>query len=161
MNENLNLVKILKDCPQGTKLYSSVYGEVELLRIGTQKNYPIECEATKDKSSCYFTKDGREISRYVDGECVLFPSKDQRDWSKFKVEPKFDISTLQPFDKILCRVDNSSKWRCGFFSHFCNICYKFFCSCGLYTQCIPYNEDIKHLVGSNELPTEKYINWEE
>lgn len=30
MNENLNLVKILKDCPRGTKLYSPIYGEVEL-----------------------------------------------------------------------------------------------------------------------------------
>ena len=29
MNENLNLVEILKDCPKGTKLYSSVLGEVE------------------------------------------------------------------------------------------------------------------------------------
>ena len=30
MNENINLVEILKDCPEGTKLYSSIYGEVEL-----------------------------------------------------------------------------------------------------------------------------------
>ena len=86
MNENLNLVDILRDCPRGTKLYSSVYGEVEFLRIGIQKNYPIECEATKDKTSCGFTKDGREISRYVGGECVLFPSKENRDWSKFNIE---------------------------------------------------------------------------
>ena len=80
----------------------------------------------------------------------------------FKLVPdKFDINTLQPFDKILCRVDNSSKWRCEFFSHFCNICYKFFCSGGLYTQCIPYNEETKHLVGKNEKPPKKYITWEE
>ena len=30
MNENLNLIAILKDCPKGTKLYSTVLGEVEL-----------------------------------------------------------------------------------------------------------------------------------
>ena len=29
MNENLNLVEIMKDCPKGTKFYSTVYGEVE------------------------------------------------------------------------------------------------------------------------------------
>ena len=42
MNENLNLVEILKDCPNGTKLYSSVFGEVELDHIDTScSNYPI------------------------------------------------------------------------------------------------------------------------
>ena len=29
MNENIDLTKILKDCPKGWKLYSSVYGEVK------------------------------------------------------------------------------------------------------------------------------------
>ena len=41
MNENLNLVAILSDCPNGTKLYSSVFGEVELDHIDTSANYPI------------------------------------------------------------------------------------------------------------------------
>ena len=33
MNENLNLAEILKDCPSGTKLYSPVYGDVELEKV--------------------------------------------------------------------------------------------------------------------------------
>ena len=41
MNENLNLVEILKDCPKGTKLYSSVFGSVELDHIDIRANYPI------------------------------------------------------------------------------------------------------------------------
>ena len=41
-NKNLNLVDILKDCPQGTKLYSTIYGEVELYRIIINEDYPIE-----------------------------------------------------------------------------------------------------------------------
>ena len=41
MNENLNLVEILKDCPKGTKLYSSVFGMVELDHINIRTNYPI------------------------------------------------------------------------------------------------------------------------
>ena len=28
MNENLDLTKILKGCPKGTKFYSPIYGEV-------------------------------------------------------------------------------------------------------------------------------------
>ena len=33
MNENLNLVEILKDCPEGTKLYSPIYGDVKLVKV--------------------------------------------------------------------------------------------------------------------------------
>lgn len=87
MEKELNLVEILKDCPPGTKLYSSVYGEVKFLRIGIQKEYPIECEVIQNKSNQGFAKDGRGLSNY-NGECILFPSKDQRDWSKFKLEPE-------------------------------------------------------------------------
>ena len=41
MNENLNLEKILKYCPKGTKLYSTVFGEVELEEIKENSKYPI------------------------------------------------------------------------------------------------------------------------
>ena len=41
MNENLNLVEILKDCPKGTKLYSSAFGEVEFQHIKLGSVYPI------------------------------------------------------------------------------------------------------------------------
>ena len=41
MNENLNLVEILKDCQKGTKLYSIVYGEVEFDGIENGKEYPV------------------------------------------------------------------------------------------------------------------------
>lgn len=44
MNENVNLVEILKDCPKGTQLYSSVFGEVEFDHINTRINYPIDWE---------------------------------------------------------------------------------------------------------------------
>ena len=97
MNENLNLVEILKDCPKGTKLYSTVFGEVELEKINNDDNdkYPIFIRL-HDNTIDDVAKDGRYIGIY-DGECVLFPSKDQRDWSKFKPKkPKFDPKTLQP-----------------------------------------------------------------
>ena len=47
MNENLNLVEILKDCPQGTKLYSIIYGEVKLKYV-ERCTYPIVLENMKD-----------------------------------------------------------------------------------------------------------------
>ena len=107
MNENLNLVEILKDCPKGTKLYSPIFGEVELDKIDIHSDPPIRvlCKYGKDG----FSKDGRICPAY-NGECVLFQSKEQRDWSKFKPsKPKFNPNTLQPFDKVLARND----WRIG------------------------------------------------
>lgn len=82
MNENLNLVEILKDCPKGTKLYCTVYGEVELYRVDYELEYPISVK-NKKQGIAWLSSDGR-LNRKLDGECILFPSKDQRDWSKFK-----------------------------------------------------------------------------
>ena len=92
MNENLNLIEILKDCPKGTKLYSPIYGDVELMKVSQSKYemYPIRVKLN-DNASESFTEDGRLYAEHS-GECVLFPSKKQRDWSKFKVEkPKFKV----------------------------------------------------------------------
>ena len=83
MNENLNLVEILKDCPMGTKLYSTQYGEVEFEKVRENTKYPITIRLN-DSQIDWFASDGRWNKSY-EGECVLFPSKDQRDCSKFKV----------------------------------------------------------------------------
>ena len=81
MNENLNLVEILKNCPRGTKLYSTVFGDVEFNCVKEQKEYPIRV-LLKNGPEVGFTSEGTEYTEYK-GECVLFPRKDQMDWSKF------------------------------------------------------------------------------
>ena len=96
MNENLNLVEILKDCPKGTTLYSTVFGEVKFNKINITSWNPICITLERDGVDYNLAEDGR-IFRDYDGECTLFPSKEQRDWSKFKVKkPKFKIG-----DKIV------------------------------------------------------------
>lgn len=110
MNENLNLVEILKDCPKGTKLYSCLHGEVEFCNIATGSGFPISV-LTKQSYYQSFTSDGRHLD--LDGECILFPSKENRDWTTFvapkkKVE-RFDTKTLKPFDQVLVR-DNALTW---------------------------------------------------
>ncbi len=96
--KNLNLVEILKDCPKGTKFYSTIFGEVEFYKIREDSNYPIVC-VTNGGSNCDITADGKYYEDW-DGECTLFPNKYQRDWSKFTapwykkdklVEPKFKV----------------------------------------------------------------------
>ena len=170
MNENLDLTKILKGCPSGTKFYSSVYGDVGFIKIATYNLcYPIELTAYtkpfKIGITVYVTKEGRERYNY-NGECTLFPSKDQRDWSKFerfwtkpKVE-KFDPKTLQPFDKVLVRDKETELWLPDMFSFFVEkIVAK--CISGAYMQCIPYNDETKHLVCTTEDCPDYYKWWEE
>ena len=165
MNENLNLVEILKDCPKGTKLYSTTYGDVELIRVNQNDDvdyYPIEIKLSDD-SITSVTTDGR-LCEYYNGECVLFPSKEQRDWSKFKPKkPKFDPKTLQPFDMVLVRDINSEKWKIQLFSHIIKDCfpYEYHCIDSCYNFCIPYNDDTKHLVGTSNKEPEFYRYWED
>lgn len=161
MNENLNLVKILKDCPRGTKLYSTVLGEVKLDYVENGGEYPIKVLLKGDTDS--FTKDGRLYSDY-EGECVLFPSKYERDWRKFKEKKdRFNPKTLKPFDKVLTR-DDGGEWFCHFFSHHYNIeskCRYAQTDGCVYDCCIPYNNDTKHLVGTNKEAPEYYRYLEE
>lgn len=85
----INLVSILKHCPEGTKLYSPMFGEVTFKGISSSKN--ILCTATKyngEITIVAFTRPGRGYCDFPNAECVLFPSKDQRDWSKFQIPAK-------------------------------------------------------------------------
>lgn len=165
MNENLNLVEILKDCPKGTKLYSTVCGDVELVGVCPNDDvYPIGVKKPNHISTDYFTKDGR-VYKECDGECTLFPSKDQRDWSKFKVKsnkPKFDPATLKPFDKVLVRDIDVDDWKIQLFSHIKKEeeFYPYVCINESYTYCIPCNKDTEHLVGTPEEAPEFYRYWE-
>ena len=163
--KNLNLVKILKDCPTGTKLYSPVYGEVELMKVYNDENYPIEVKLSNNTID-NFTEDGRIFIEH-DGECMLFPSKEQRDWSKFKYKkPKFDPKTLQPFDKVLIRrgSENYNVWFPDFVSDPPNNDNnKTLCMCvgEDIAMVIPYNDDTKHLLGTTDEAPEYYRYWED
>lgn len=159
MNENLNLVEILKDCPKGTKLYSTMFEEVEFERLKDGSNYPVIVKL-KNEQFENFTSTGKWTESFG-GECVLFPSKDQRDWSKFK--PKFDPKTLQPFDKVLTRNNKLWGWVVQLFSHIIEgeLHYPYYCINNSYKYCIPYNDDTKHLVDTTEEAPEYYRYWEE
>ena len=166
MNENLDLTKILDGCPEGTKFYSSVYGEVAFIEITNANHFPIKLKYyTIDKFALttLVTKDG-QIEYDCNGECTLFPSKDQRDWSKFerfwdkpKVE-RFDPKTFQPFDKILVRNEDRM-WYIDFF-----VCFDeqkcVNCISDRWDYCIPYNEDTKYLLCTKEDCPNYYKWWE-
>ncbi len=158
MNEKLNLVEILKDCPSGTRLYSAVLGDVTFESITANKLHPIIIK--RNNYSYGFSADGKMHSGL--GECTLFPSKDQRDWSKFKPkQTKFDPNTLQPFDKVLVRDGKVEGWMCDIYSHKLKDDNSYMCISNEYYCCIPYNDDTKHLVGTTEEAPEFYKYWED
>ena len=78
------------------------------------------------------------------------------------VEPKFDPKTLNPFDKILARNGHSENWNCDIFSNINDDeLYKYNTISNYWKYCIPYNDETKHLVGTNKEAPEYYRYWEE
>ena len=168
MNENLNLVEILKDYPSGIKLYSTVFGEVEFDNIENNSIYPIIIKS-KRYGIDRFSIDGK---RFFDcGECILFPSKEQRDWSKFNLnkekeekKERFNPKTLQPFDKVLAREDEEDAiWFADFISQPYNESTKSVFVIGSDDNCIaiPYNDETKHLIGTEDNAPKYYRYWED
>lgn len=240
----MNIAEILKGAPKGTKLYSPIFGDVIFEEI--RHDY------IRVSTNCImreFHSDGRF---YANGECMLFPSRENRDWNTFnycsfkngdviirndgiftaifshvgieglpymktvnyhcwvknngtikcrkdygigtyleyrlatekekefffkalaekgfkwnsdtltleKLEDKFDTTTLKSFDKVLARDTDLNVWVCRIYSHYRNTSnYKHVCIDNSYIQCIPYNDDTKHLVGITKDCPEYYKTW--
>ena len=180
MNENIDLTKILKDCPIGWKFYSSVYGEVEFLGVLPgyislheredewcfpnikRQRYPIQLMT--DSGEYCVSREGKH--RYSVGECTFFPSREQRDWSKFTApwlkNERFDPGTLKAFDKVLARVFGHHIWKVDFYSHKGEGReFPYICIGNIYKYCIPYNDKTKHLVGTKDEAPDFYKYWED
>ena len=171
MTVTIDLKEILKDCPNGFELYSTLCGTVLFRGIHNRYSideYPVKCECDDGQFMC-FTKEGCFFDNYNGAECVIFPSKDQRDWSKFtapwckKENKRFDPKTLKPFDKVLVKDDLKGEWGGAFFSHINKyIDDSKYCTLDdNYMFCIPYNDDTKHLIGTTEEAPEYYRYWED
>lgn len=168
MNENIDLTKILKNCPKGTIFWSDNYGEVRFKCIDKSYKYtlkyPILVERTDGHNEAY-TKEGW-CDIYFPASCLLWPSKDQRDWSKFNApwykKERFDPKTLKEFDRILGWNPGTCKWECNLFSNINDYAeFNFKCFGVSYKYCIPYNDDTKHIVGTKEEAPEYYRYWED
>lgn len=84
MNENLNLCEILKG-HEGETFYSPMCGKISFCCIDRDSSYPIKC--IRGYKEINFTDKG-EYFKDDYGECLIFPSKDQRDWNKWVEEQK-------------------------------------------------------------------------
>lgn len=87
MEIKINIAAILKDKPQGTKLYDWLHNiDVELDTISTTDTETVVwcTNETNNNTTCHrgYSEFGTERG-YPDGLQILFPSKEMRDWSKF------------------------------------------------------------------------------
>lgn len=163
MNENLNLYQILKDCPKGTKLWSPIWGDMVLKEI--DDNIPMIVLTVNGFNDITLFPNGT-VYNLKESECILFPSKSQRDWSKFKVPVKrFDPKELKPFDRVLVSR-GGSKWTPNLFGKIIETPHGTYpiaavCIALTWEMCIPYNDETKHLLGTTDDCPEYYKWWEE
>lgn len=164
MNENIDLTKILKDCPKGFMLYSPIFGKVRFFQIDDNCEYKVSVSVINNDGHHreeFFSKEGYFLLGY-DAKCLLFPSEELLDWSKFTApwikKERFDPYTLKPFDKVLVRDDYDDVWCCRHFSHIINQYkeYKYATTSSFYKCCIPYNDETKHLLNTKDEAPEYY-----
>lgn len=107
MNKNFNIAKILNNAPKGTKLWSPICGECELVSVRDTNTYPILCKSSEGHD-INFTEFGKYYGGlFKNGECVLFPSKENKDWYTFRVPNK----SFKPFQKVLVRSVITGMWK--------------------------------------------------
>lgn len=144
----INVAEKLKDCPKGTKLYSPLFGEVEFVRIEIGSIIVKVLDNGIPYSNVTFTAEGK-LHNIEQSECLLFPSKDNRDWNKFNRT----VNTLKPFDKVLVKDSIDEKWKISLFSYYDEETqyFPYVCISGRYVCCIPY-EGNEHLLNTTNTP---------
>lgn len=78
MEKEINIAEILKNKPKGTRLYSPIFGECAFSLVREETDDI--CVKKHNGKKAFFDSKGLYNAL---GECLLFPSREMRDWSKF------------------------------------------------------------------------------
>lgn len=135
--------KILKEEP-GHIFYSPVIGDAKIMSIDEEE---IKMKCTNHKARMWLNVYGH--MREVDGECLIFPSKENRDWATIIKKEKH---IFKPFERVLVRYDDDDSWRIDLFEE-CKSAY-YICMTDVFNQCIPY-EGNEHLLGTTNKQNNK------
>lgn len=82
MNENIIVADILRGKQKGFQMYSSAFGNIFLENVYEDGKIRIySCD--KDGNEDWAETINPNGSLVEDGECIIFPSKEMRDWNKF------------------------------------------------------------------------------
>lgn len=107
MENKINIAEILRNMPEGTKLYSLLFGKCKLVGVDTDEDGGFICVETffqdeRVRENRTFLSDGRYFGWYEDAKCMLFPSDRMRCWSKFfkhgDILVDSDLETVVVFD---------------------------------------------------------------
>ena len=136
-----NILDIIKQYPENYLFYSPICGTCTLVNYDDKYIY-----MSDDGERQYlFTHYGTCIlnNELQSKECVLFPSKYNKNW----VKPLED--NLQPFDPVIVRDSKNQEWEANFFSRYSSWENKrpFICIDKSYNYCLPYNEITAKLIG--------------
>jgi len=171
-----------EDSKLGDILYDKAYN-----RIGIFKNFGHHPDggSFNDKTYCYliiyYDIDDNELYEEthndMDSSDAVPATKEQRDllfqkmkeegyqWDDVKKELKkiqkhYDISSFHEGMPVLVRDSNDQEWNYLLFSHYRKKMPDHFFAGGYpWYECIPYNKETKHLLGTTNMCEEKYINW--
>ena len=136
----------LKNAPKGTKLYSPIFGECTYKEI-VDKDELIYVDVNGD--SYYFSPLGQYLtpgSNFRNGECLLFPSKEVRDWNNYQL-PSCDF---KPFDKVVVK-DDECVWHIDFFEiYLSSEEFPYVCINHTWQHCLPFNEETAKLIGTKD-----------
>ena len=151
--KEFNLNEYLKDTSQ--KVVTRDERKVRIICTDANNEFPIIALITNDDKEVLmdYNNNGK-VSPDEITDLDLFFAPEKKD--------KFDPCTLKSFDKILARDNINEHWCCSFFSHIeTNDSYPYICFGLSFKQCIPYNDETKHLVGTSDEAPEYYKYWEE
>ena len=167
--QELNLCEILKYCPDGETFWSPMLGDVKF--YGIELNRKLVNVILENGETWNINADGTITfgGTTTSPEIMLYPSREQIDWTKVKYEKKkerFDPKTLKPFDRVLAASMADGRWVCDFFSHIGESIRdsgRLYVGTGFgaYDRMIPYNDETKHLVGTRDEAPEYYRYWED
>jgi hypothetical protein len=136
------------------------------------------CFMDSQKWFCEFGSEAHTLDNRINGN-IHPATKEQRDllfkkmeeagytWDAdkkelCKIQPHYDIANFKAGMPVLVRDNIRNKWLYSLFGMYNkdNVAYPFVVvDMRGYAQCIPFNEDTKHLLGTTNMPSEEYINW--
>ena len=118
MGNKINIAELLKDCPQGMELYSPIFGEVYLDEIRPH----LAIVVTTNKEQGDFKEEFLYDGRYgMNGECMLFPSKNKTTWEDFVPPCKFKDA-----DIVAATIPYTGTWV-GIFKQYINNEFESYC----------------------------------
>lgn len=147
----------------GKEIYSTLIGAcvVNNIDIGTEETTVTLVQTSKNRV-LVCDEFGRPCGN-TDAECCVFPSKNNRDWSTFDTAPHFDIGELKPFDQVLVRDMNvpfyQKTWEQNFYHKYNSDERMHECLFGRFKECVPYNDETKHLLDTTDEAPDFYRTW--